>query len=70
MTLRSTTEFLAHRERVRSFLHDKATKNNLDTSMADKVMGIGREIRILLELLENNLKQDDFRKILIELETI
>jgi len=70
MTVRSTTEFLAHRERVRSFLHYKATKNNLDTSMADKVMGIGREIRILLELLENNLKQDDFRKILIQLEKI
>ena len=70
MTVRSTTEYLAHRERVRSFLHSQATKNNLDTSKADSVMGIGREIRILLELLENNLKQDDFRKILIELETI
>ena len=70
MTVRSTTDFLAYREKVRKTLHDKAKELKLDTTLADSVMGVGREIRILQQLVKENMSDTDYRELIRKLNRL
>ena len=42
----------------------------LDTTLADSVMGVGREIRILQQLVKENMSDTDYRKLIRKLNRL
>tara|TARA_R100001463_G_scaffold1131_2_gene4823 strand:+ start:2168 stop:2374 length:207 start_codon:yes stop_codon:yes gene_type:complete len=55
-------ELYEHREEVRTALRNKAVELSLDTHKADVVLGVGREIRILDELIKEKLSKKDYQQ--------
>ena len=60
----SHLDLYAYREKVRTALRKKAVELSLDTHKADIVMGVGREIKILNELIQNKLSEKDYQEFL------
>lgn len=51
-----------HREKVRTALRKKAVELSCDTHKADIVLGVGREIKILSELIQEKLSEKDYQE--------
>ena len=57
------------RNQVREILHNKAIELDLDTSTADAVMGIGKEIKILANLLKENMNELQYGDLILAIRT-
>ena len=60
----SHLDLYAYREKVRTALRKKAVELSLDTHKADIVLGVGREIKILNELIQEKLSEKDYQEFL------
>lgn len=64
------TYIYEHREKVRTALRNKAVELSLDTHKADIVLGVGREIRILDELIKEKLSEKDYQQFITKINNL
>tara|TARA_R100001082_G_C4318082_1_gene139832 strand:+ start:339 stop:524 length:186 start_codon:yes stop_codon:yes gene_type:complete len=58
------------RNEVRKILLNKAEELKLDTSLANKVMGVGREIKILNDLLFENMSKSEYNILISKIKSL
>ena len=64
------TYIYEHREKVITALRNKAVELSLDTHKDDIVLGVGREIRILDELIKGKLSEKDYQQFITKINNL
>ena len=66
----SHIDIYEYREKVRTALRNKAEELSLDTHKADIVLGVGKEIQILDELIKEKLSEKDYQKFITDINNL